>query len=82
MSPITHFLMGWAAANTAPSLSKRERAFVTWASVVPDIDGLGIIAEALTRTSSNPLGKLDAWALHQSGKQSSLSQGRGPGHCR
>ena len=55
MSPITHFLMGWAVANSAPSLSKRERALVTWASVVPDIDGLGIIADRLTRYSNHPL---------------------------
>jgi inner membrane protein len=55
MSPITHFFMGWAVANSAPSLTKRERAVVTWASVVPDLDGLGIIAEQLTRNSSRPL---------------------------
>jgi len=55
MSPITHFLMGWAVANSAPSLDKRERAMVTWASVVPDIDGLGIAADWLTRNSSHPL---------------------------
>src|SRR5262245_52621313 len=47
--------MGWAAASTAPSLSKRDRAWVTWASVIPDLDGLGIIAEVLTRDSSHPL---------------------------
>jgi len=55
MSPITHFFMGWAVANSAPSLNKRERALVTWASVVPDIDGLGIIADRLTRNSNHPL---------------------------
>jgi inner membrane protein len=55
MSPITHFFMGWAVANAVPSLTKRDRAFVTWASVVPDIDGLGIIAEKLTQNSSHPL---------------------------
>ena len=55
MSPITHFFMGWAVANAVPSLTKRERAFVTWASVVPDIDGLGIFAEKLTQNSSHPL---------------------------
>ena len=55
MSPITHFLMGWAVANTLPSLTKRERVFVTLASVVPDVDGLGIIAEKLTQNSSHPL---------------------------
>jgi len=47
--------MGWAVANAAPSLTKRERAFVTWASVIPDIDGLGIIPERLTQNSSHPL---------------------------
>ena len=55
MSPITHFFMGWAVANSAPSLGKRDRALVTWASVVPDLDGLGIIADKLTRNSSHPL---------------------------
>ena len=55
MSPITHFLMGWAVANSAPSLDKRERAMVTWAGVVPDIDGLGIVADWLARNSSHPL---------------------------
>ncbi|HTR40058.1 MAG TPA: metal-dependent hydrolase [Pseudomonadales bacterium] len=55
MSPITHFFMGWAVANAVPSLSKRDRAFVTWASVVPDIDGLGLIAEKLTQNSHHPL---------------------------
>ena len=55
MSPITHFLMGWAVANSARSLVKRDRALVTWASVVPDADGLGIIAEWATRHSNHPL---------------------------
>ncbi|HEX3624261.1 MAG TPA: metal-dependent hydrolase [Verrucomicrobiae bacterium] len=55
MSPITHFFMGWAVANSVPSLGKRDRAIVTLASVVPDLDGLGIIAEKLTQNSSHPL---------------------------
>ncbi len=55
MSPVTHFFMGWAVANTVPSLTKRDRALVTWASVIPDIDGLGIVAEVLTRNSPHPL---------------------------
>ena len=55
MSPITHFFMGWVVANSAPSLTKRERAMVTWASVVPDVDGLGIVAEKLTQHSAHPL---------------------------
>jgi len=55
LSPITHFFMGWMVANSAPSLTERERAMVTWASVVPDVDGLGIIAEKLTQNSAHPL---------------------------
>lgn len=55
VSPITHFFMGWAVANAVPSLNRRERAIVTWASVVPDVDGLGIIVERLTQNSQHPL---------------------------
>ena len=55
MSPVTHFLTGWVVANCAPSLSGRERALVTLAGVVPDIDGLGAIPDLLTRNSTHPL---------------------------
>src|SRR5687768_11098345 len=54
VSPITHLLMGWTVANAVPSLTKRERAFVTWASVVPDVDGFGIIADLATKNSATP----------------------------
>lgn len=47
--------MGWTVANSAPSLNRRERAMVTLASVVPDVDGLGIIADRLTQNSQHPL---------------------------
>jgi inner membrane protein len=54
MSPATHFLTGWVLANAA-SLSRRERALVTLSCVVPDVDGLGIVADYLTRNSRHPL---------------------------
>jgi membrane-bound metal-dependent hydrolase YbcI (DUF457 family) len=54
MSPVTHFLSGWVFANCA-RLDRRERAIVTLACVAPDVDGLGIIPELLTRNSSHPL---------------------------
>jgi membrane-bound metal-dependent hydrolase YbcI (DUF457 family) len=54
MSPVTHFLTGWVFANCA-RLERRDRALVTLACVIPDIDGLGIIPELLTRNSSHPL---------------------------
>jgi len=53
VSPVTHFLHGWALAQFLAE--RRDRIIVTVAAVVPDIDGLGIIAEILTRNSSHPL---------------------------
>jgi len=44
MSPITHFLLGWIVANT-DRLNRRERALVTVAGVIPDLDGAGVVAE-------------------------------------
>jgi inner membrane protein len=54
MSPITHFFSGWIFANCF-DLNRRDRAIVTLACVVPDIDGLGIIPELLTRNAAHPL---------------------------
>jgi len=53
MSPITHLLAGWTAANAA-NLNRRERMFVTLAGVLPDADGLGVIADLLIRNPANP----------------------------
>ena len=55
MNPLTHFFTGWVLANSAPSLGTRERAIVTLAGVVPDVDGLGAIADWATRNSTHPL---------------------------
>lgn len=54
MNPITHFLVGWAVANTA-DLNHRERVAVTVAGIIPDIDAAGIVAEKLTIESETPL---------------------------
>jgi inner membrane protein len=54
MSPVTHFLLGWVAANSA-KLNRRERAAVTIAGVIPDVDGFGLVAEVITRNSTHPL---------------------------
>ena len=54
MSPITHFLSGWLLAHSA-SLDQRDRALVTLAAVVPDLDGFGLPIEILTRNSAHPL---------------------------
>ncbi|MCI0351774.1 MAG: metal-dependent hydrolase [Acidobacteriales bacterium] len=54
MSPVTHFLAGWLVAS-ADGFNRRERAAVALAGVVPDLDGIGIIPELLTRHSAHPL---------------------------
>jgi inner membrane protein len=54
MSPVTHFLSGWVLADCA-RLDRRDRAIVTLACVVPDVDGFGIFAELVTRNSAHPL---------------------------
>src|SRR5260370_7195563 len=54
MSPVTHFFSGWVLANCA-QLNRKDRALVTLACVIPDIDGLGIIPELLTCNSTHPL---------------------------
>lgn len=54
MSPVTHFFTGWVLANSV-ALNRKDRAIVTLASVIPDIDGLGAIPDFLTRHSQHPL---------------------------
>jgi LexA-binding, inner membrane-associated putative hydrolase len=60
MSPVTHFFAGWLLASVSPTgrpttLTRREKALVVAASVAPDIDGIGIIPELMTRNTSHPL---------------------------
>jgi hypothetical protein len=60
MSPITHFFAGWLLASVSPvgrptTLTRREKALVVAAAVVPDLDGFGIVPELLTRNTSHPL---------------------------
>ena len=54
MHPVTHLLTSWVVASV-PDLEPRDRALITVAGVVPDIDGLGFVAEVLTKNSSTPL---------------------------
>ena len=55
MSPVTHFLTGWIAANASTNLDHRSRILVTLAAVAPDLDGLGMVPELLTAGSNNPV---------------------------
>ncbi len=54
MHPLTHFFIGWTVAESAP-LNRRERAAVAISAVIPDIDGIGYVAERLTLESTNRL---------------------------
>jgi len=47
LNPATHFLAGWLIANI-DHLERRDRALVTLAGVIPDADGLGILAGAVS----------------------------------
>lgn len=53
MSPVTHYLTGWLLANSV-TLDRRDRSIVAMGAVIPDIDGLGILAEIATRNSEHP----------------------------
>ncbi len=57
MNPITHLLVGWTLAEAAGLSRRRDRAVVALAGIVPDLDGLGIIAEKATLAAgwSEPL---------------------------
>ncbi len=48
MSPITHFLVGWVALERLLP-SRRDKAAVCLSGVAPDLDGLGIVVDVVTR---------------------------------
>jgi inner membrane protein len=45
---VTHLLAGWALAEQT-KLEKRDKALVAWASVAPDLDGIGLPVDWATR---------------------------------
>jgi len=54
MSPFTHFFISWSVANTG-RLTRKDRFLITVSGVAPDMDGLGIVADLLTKNTANPL---------------------------
>ena len=54
MNPASHLLISWSVANTA-EISRRDRTLVTLSGIIPDIDGVGIVAELLTENTAAPL---------------------------
>ena len=45
MNPITHLLASWTLADNVV-LARRDRNLITWAGVLPDLDGLGAVVDA------------------------------------
>jgi inner membrane protein len=48
MNPITHLLASWSLAEGS-DLQTRDRAVVTWVGLAPDLDGLGVVPDAVAR---------------------------------
>lgn len=66
MHVVTHLLAGWTLAEQA-KLDERDKAFVAWASVAPDLDGIGLPADWAVRAlggSSNLYETYHHVALH------------------
>lgn len=67
MSPITHFLVGWTLAERFTK-TPLARCLVTLASVVPDLDGLGVVVDLVNRGLGRPesdwFGTLHHMLLH------------------
>lgn len=60
MSPITHFLASWSLADVT-GLRGRDRSLATWCGVLPDADGLGVLADGVNKL----LGRPDSWYYGQ-----------------
>jgi hypothetical protein len=55
MSPVTHLLISWLIAEIPPGLARKDKIAITVAGVIPDFDGIGAIAELITRDKTDPL---------------------------
>ena len=54
MTPPAHFLAGWLVANCGGAC-RRDRALVTLAAVLPDLDGFGYVVEYVSEWLRHPL---------------------------
>jgi hypothetical protein len=44
MTPPQHFIVSWVVANSI-KLDQRSRLGITWAGILPDVDGLGYVVD-------------------------------------
>jgi len=55
MNPITHLLVSWPLAAVPGRFDRSEQRCIVGAGLAPDLDGLGILPEWVTRDSPDPL---------------------------
>ncbi|HUQ25511.1 MAG TPA: hypothetical protein VM140_07560 [Burkholderiales bacterium] len=60
MHVVTHLLAGWALAEQS-KLEKRDKAIVAWASVAPDLDGIGLPVDWATRALGEGTSFYETW---------------------
>ncbi len=60
MNTATHFLFGWAVANAVP-VGKKDRFLIVAASVLPDIDGLVVVADFIAGHTADDLVWWSRW---------------------
>lgn len=53
MSPVTHFLLSWTLAERSAT-TRRERAWITFAGIAPDLDGLGLMVDVANQAFGRP----------------------------
>jgi inner membrane protein len=53
MSPVTHVMISWLAGSHL-KLNRRERSLVAIAGIAPDIDGLGLVIDFVTKHTNSP----------------------------
>lgn len=61
MHIVTHLLVGWNTGAAAGE-SGRDLALVSWAGVLPDLDGLGLLVDVATRKLG--MAETDFYAWH------------------
>jgi len=60
VTPPAHFLASWLAANCGGA-NRRDRAIITVAGLLPDLDGLGYFPEWLTASTAHPVFWYSNW---------------------
>ena len=60
MHIVTHLLIGWTVAEHVTE-KPRDRALITWCSVIPDLDGIGLPIDWATRALGEGTSFYETW---------------------